>query len=925
MAGAAGGEVSGGTVGRRADTSALLGRAADLARFGDALALAARGQPSLVEYVGDPGIGKTRLLAAFARLARQAGVPVWCGTGNLGPHRRYGLWGSLLRQPQPDEAHLALSSVHARLAASADSAGRGVVLLDAVHECDDASLDLLADLVHDPPAGLVLVLAYRPRPHRARLTACLDGSALRRRLVVLGPLSRAETAQLAPDQPAEVMDRVFAASAGNPCYAAALLAAGPGPDDGLALAARLPDSVELALAAELAALSADERTLLRVAAVLGDPIDAWLCARVHGWPVERCVAVVDRLVARDMLRVRPGARAAVCFRHPVVRAAVYRAIPPGDRYRWHAGAAAALRDLGAPAVEVAEHLAAGAVPGDGKAIRDLVVGAVATMTADPERAVRLLRAALALLPDADLRVDVVLALARAELAAGRPAASRELLHRLDTGKCDANQAARVGLARAVVDRLLGRTREAAALLDRQLRAPDLVAPEVRVPLAVEAAVCAVLRGSPEAHRYLALAAERTTPPPDRGLATMTSVVAAFDAAYSGGIPAALPRLTAAVTTIDTLTDEECAANLDVLALLAWTEALLERDRQALRHCERAQDIGRRSGLVSRMPYVLLCQCYVGARQGMPEMALAAAEAAGHAARSLGMASLDALSRSLYAAVLAWRDGPAAARDPAEQAVRVTPARERDWFSEICERMAVRVRFDAGDPTATEAVLLRCCGDTLDRVEACTAPYWAGVLMDMAYSAGAIDRAEAWADTATRLAEQTGLAGQIAHAALARARLARARGDLVEAARLAGQAADTFAALGWPADEAGARLLRAATLDGERSWPEAEAELAEVRRLAERTGSRMLRQAAVVEQRRVGGRAGRLVEPCLAPRWGLTRREWEVARLVAGGASNADIAGQLYVTVKTVEAHLTRIFRKVGTTSRSGLAALVITE
>jgi DNA-binding NarL/FixJ family response regulator len=53
---------------------------------------------------------------------------------------------------------------------------------------------------------------------------------------------------------------------------------------------------------------------------------------------------------------------------------------------------------------------------------------------------------------------------------------------------------------------------------------------------------------------------------------------------------------------------------------------------------------------------------------------------------------------------------------------------------------------------------------------------------------------------------------------------------------------------------------------------------------------------------------------------LTASERQVATLVAQGASNAEVAAALFLSVKTVETHLSRVYRKVGVRSRAGLAA-----
>jgi len=56
--------------------------------------------------------------------------------------------------------------------------------------------------------------------------------------------------------------------------------------------------------------------------------------------------------------------------------------------------------------------------------------------------------------------------------------------------------------------------------------------------------------------------------------------------------------------------------------------------------------------------------------------------------------------------------------------------------------------------------------------------------------------------------------------------------------------------------------------------------------------------------------------------GLSRAELAVARLVATGLTNREVAGQLYVSVKTVEYHLRNSYIKLGITSRRELTALL---
>jgi DNA-binding CsgD family transcriptional regulator len=281
-----------------------------------------------------------------------------------------------------------------------------------------------------------------------------------------------------------------------------------------------------------------------------------------------------------------------------------------------------------------------------------------------------------------------------------------------------------------------------------------------------------------------------------------------------------------------------------------------------------------------------------------------------------------LARALRADVIRRQFGAGPARPLVELAVGTADTRRQDWFAEVSQRVVVRLRHQCGDATGSTAALLRGCGGVdLSWVEACNRAYWAAVLAEMARTAGRPDEAAHWVEEADRHARRTPLRGQSAYAALARARQVLNE-EPESAAVLAATAIEAFAGLGWLFDEAAARLVRAHALGARRQWRPAESELAEVRRLAVCSGSRSLHQAVMCEQRRIGSNAGRVAGAEAPPRRSLdlTRRQWDVVRLVIEGVSNAEIADRLYVTVKTVEAHLTRIFRSVGVSSRVGLVA-----
>ena len=100
--------------------------------------------------------------------------------------------------------------------------------------------------------------------------------------------------------------------------------------------------------------------------------------------------------------------------------------------------------------------------------------------------------------------------------------------------------------------------------------------------------------------------------------------------------------------------------------------------------------------------------------------------------------------------------------------------------------------------------------------------------------------------------------------------------------------------------------------------EAAAELAE---LYQQRGSARLAAALMQRAGELSARAGGLRTPPLARSIGvepLTAREREVALLAAAGRSSRDIANRLYLSARTVETHLARVYRKLGITSREEL-------
>lgn len=436
----------------------LVGRARELAALTDGLGA---GGPPIVGVLGDPGIGRTRILTEFAAVAERAGWSVLWGAGceleravpygvftnavedhlrALEPGRLAGLGAEGLRllryvcpaqnapgeswtpapapalaaapapapaphpaaAPAGAERHRLHRAVRAVLELAAPPAGL-LLVLDDVHLVDARSVELLDHLIRNPPSGPVLIaVGYRPRQLPARLLQALADAAQRgrARLVQLGPLTAGEAAGLLPPgtDPARAAE-LYQAGGGNPGYLT-MLAGGFGrePSTGAADASAVLAGVPAAFAAELACLDRVHLSLAHCAAVAGATFDAHLIACVAGRPLGEVLVGLDELTRCDL--VRPAGGAGVFgFRHPLARRAVYLHAGAGWRVAAHARAAAELRRRGAPVSEQAPHVEMSAGRGDLSAVDLLERAAAEALQAQPGDAAGWLRAALRLLPD----------------------------------------------------------------------------------------------------------------------------------------------------------------------------------------------------------------------------------------------------------------------------------------------------------------------------------------------------------------------------------------------------------------------------------------------------------------------------------------------------------------------------------------------
>src|SRR6266511_4002122 len=206
---------------------------------------------------------------------------------------------------------------------------------------------------------LLLVCLSRPVPRRddlAALRRAIDPAGL----MTLHHLSESEVAELVAGQPGERLLRLAADAAGNPLYLTELVDAlirgrALAVEDGRieVVGGRTPRSLSAAIADRLAVLSAPVREVLRIAALLGLEFSVSELAVVSGRRVNDLLPVVDEAI---LLGVLLDNGPELAFRHPLIRAALYDAMPAAVRAAWHRDAARALAEDGAPADRVARQL-----------------------------------------------------------------------------------------------------------------------------------------------------------------------------------------------------------------------------------------------------------------------------------------------------------------------------------------------------------------------------------------------------------------------------------------------------------------------------------------------------------------------------------------------------------------------------------------
>lgn len=917
---------------------------------------AGRGQFLLL--AGEAGIGKTRLLAAIRRKAEARGLAAVDGA--VAPQDRDVPAASILDLARSMVRLAPFAALGRELLVLADTTaaaekverrrlvmgivdrilaslpGPTMLAFEDLQWTDDLSLEIIGELARqsrDRP--LLLTADYRtedvePGASLPTWRARLIGQRIAEE-VRLVPLTLAETGLVTTlildtglPAPRDVVAAVYERTDGIPLHIEELLGAlsAETRTDGTAIRqATVPATIEDAVIARIAQRSPEAQAAARAGAVIGRCFVPDVLAGIMDVPPEALDAPLQELVDSFVLDP-PGLRGLYDFRHQLLRDALYATIPSWERRRFHARAGEFGAQLeGASEIHASLHYERAGLRR--QAFEAAIAGAkdAAGLSAHRE-AFELYRRAVANLPDG---------LGNAELGALLEA------HSVEAAAIEENDVAEQGYrdaraaylaadrpgkaAEMLVGVLGGWRRQANALAERAALAAALDADITALGADGEAAIARAALDDELIRIHLDTLAI------DPARATIAALRATASRCGDAGAMLQADAFTAMVDVLE----GRVAAGLDGIAAAA-----LEARRAGF------EDIG------------------VTAFRDAATMAVRTMDYA-RANRSIadGLRYADAIEQShcrhVLAATSALASWAGADWDEAATTARQTVA------DHGCRRAAAMARWTVGyvalgrgDMAAAEAELTAALtvGEASGAIDLVLPPLWglaeAALLSDApgraaAHCHAALERARAVGERALFApfvvtgvrAEQA--AGRPADAeawfaacaehldgmsAVAGAALDHGRGLVALAAGATGVARQALEAAieGW--DDRGrawegtwARLDLASCLARQNRFADAAVRATEARDMAMRLGSRALEERAETLQRMARGRVSK-DEPWRP----LTAREFDVAKLIMSGMTNAEIAGELSIAPKTASSHVEHILAKLGASRRTEIAA-----
>ncbi|MCX5087911.1 AAA family ATPase [Streptomyces sp. NBC_00365] len=906
----------------------LFGRDKECDRLIAALDAARHGKSAVLVLRGGPGTGKSTLLDHVQALAdgdfevmRFDAVESEAELGFaalhqlLGPHlsqlpklpdpQREALcqvFGLQERMSPPDRFLVALASLGLLAARAGDRPL--LCLVDDAHWLDEESAVVLAFVARRLYADSVaMVFASRDQTDRIDHLAGLAE-------LTVADLSPEAAGQLLESVVPGVLDpyaraHIVASTEGNPL--ALIEAARELKAHELSGETPLPDPVPLGRALErlylreVLTLPARTRTLLLASAAdpTSDPNVLWRAGPALGFDASAAAAAEEQ----NLLSIRETVK----FRHPLIRSAVYYGAPLAQRARVHAALADVAGGLGEIDLR-AWHLAAAATDPDEDIATELERAAERTRDrGDWTGTSTLLARGASLTSDLPTRARRLLGAAEAAAVAGSPGRAQALLDEAAAYREDRGYNSLVQRVQARIHRLTGAPAAATSALLTAAR--ELGAVDIRMArdMLVEALVQAQISGSlaPQGASRLNVAETVRSLPLPTGMPVTTGdvVLEADTAVHLEGLGSAGPRLQQAIEAVRR--EESTTPELFQWLAAACSHATMLGDDMALHDLAwRMQAEAGRQGAVIPMALAL-------SHTALSELI------AGRLAESERLfdqraALEEARGSQLYLGALliaAWRGRFEAARTLTE-AVREHAARTGQGYQLVfCDYARCVVELSRGRYLEAYLSLEEHIGDT------CQVKFAVVDMVEAAIRCGKKDEAMLLVERLSRLADRTPVPGLLGDLARAQA-LTIADPSSAEALYL--QAIEHHEDARGPSRRARSHQLYGEWLRRERRAKEARHELRIAYELFDAMGAGGYAARTAQEL----AAAGDPVETGASASGSgddLTPQEARVARLAAGGATNSEIAAQLFLSVHTVDYHLRKVFRKLDVHSRRELS------
>ena len=911
------------------DASPLTGRIKERHAL-DLLITAVRaGQDRVLVVHGEPGVGKTALLdyvssqASGCRVMRVAGSQSESELAFAGLHQLCAPMLShldALPAPQRDALRTVFGMTHGaspdqfliglavlRLLSEATRQQPVVCVVDDYQWLDRASastLGFVARRLAAQPVGLVFGVRVPD-----------EGLTGLPRLAVTG-LREADARALLDSTligalDSRVKELIIAEARGNP-LALLELARGLTPERlaggfGLPDATPLPVRIEESFRRQLDALPGQSRRFLQVAAAepSGDPLLVWRAAALLGIPADSA----EPALQQKLLQIG----AAVRFCHPQVRSAAYRSASAEERRRIHA----TLAEVSDPASDpdrLAWHRAEATVRPDEDVAAELErsVSRAKSRGGLSAAAAFLERAAL-LTPDPGRRVARALAAAEFKHQAGASDAAAKLLAIAEVRPLEERDHARVSLLRGRMAFSAGRGRETTMLLLDAARRYEALDPRLAREAYLEA-LYAALRGHESDYTTavdVAKAARSVTAPSERRASDL--LLEGIATLVADGYVAGAPAVRRAIGILRGGKESGGESSGEQLRLLfvAGRGAISTWDDESWRELTTRQIVvARASGALSQLPFALteMVGLHLHAGELTAAAALVQEISAIKKATSAELPDLGAM------ALAAWEGRDAEAFRLINEIISEMNTRGRGFGATVAHYTASLLHNGLGQhKDALAAAELAACHPE----ELAFANLALVELIEAAVRCGQRDRAAAAMERLTAITEPCDTAWGRGVTARCRALLS----DGVLADRLY---RESIACL--ESAPAGAELARAHLLYGE--WlrsgdrrAEAREELQIARAMLQEMGMGAFRDRAGEQLLAVssapGGRKVRSPR-ILAVGEALTDQEVQVALLARSGLSNPEIVNQLFISARTVQYHLGKVFTKLGITSRNEL-------